>query len=62
MAVFATPEYMARLRRELRCGPQRRDKYQVVAAVVNLTGAPQSDTLEWKEVANQEPNNQHRAT
>jgi hypothetical protein len=39
-------EYMARLRRELRCGPQRRDKYQVVAAVVNLTGAPQGDTLE----------------
>jgi hypothetical protein len=112
---------MARLRRELRCGPQRRDKYQVVAAVVNLTGAPQNDTLEmalpglaspvvriqvvtrtmreedaaltldriaagevsrcllswislmrggaepgiiekWKEVANQEPNKQHRAT
>jgi hypothetical protein len=39
-------EYVARLRRELRCGPHRRDKYQVVAAVVNLTGAPQGDTLE----------------
>jgi hypothetical protein len=114
-------EYMARLRRELRCGPHRRDKFQVVAAVVNLTGAPQGDTLEmalpglaspivriqavtrtmreedaaltldriaagevsrcllswislmrggaepgiiekWKGVANQEPNDQHRAT
>jgi hypothetical protein len=39
-------EYVARLRRELRCGPHLRDKYQVVAAVVNLTGAPQCDTLE----------------
>jgi hypothetical protein len=39
-------EYLARLRRELRHGPERRDKYQVVAAVLNLTGPVQPDLLE----------------
>ena len=39
-------DYLASLRLELRHGPQRRGKYQVVAAVVNLTGAAQPDTLE----------------
>jgi hypothetical protein len=39
-------EYLARLRRELRWGPQRREKYQVVAALVSLTGPPQPDILE----------------
>jgi hypothetical protein len=39
-------EYLARLRRELRYGEGRREKYQVAAAVVNLTGPAQEDTLE----------------
>jgi hypothetical protein len=39
-------EYLARLRRGLRFGPQRREKYQVVAALVNLTGPAQPETLE----------------
>lgn len=39
-------EYVARLRRELRHGPDRRGRYHVVAALVNLTGPPQPDTLE----------------
>ncbi len=39
-------EYLARLRRGHRHGPQRRDKYQVIAALVNLTGPPQPDTLD----------------
>jgi hypothetical protein len=38
-------EYLARLRRELRHGFERRDKYQVVAAVLNLTGPAQPDLL-----------------
>jgi hypothetical protein len=39
-------EYLARLRRELRHGPERRGKYQVIAAVLNLTGPAQPDLLE----------------
>ncbi len=39
-------EYSARLLRGLRYGPQRRGKYQVIAALVNLTGPAQPDTLE----------------
>ena len=39
-------EYLARVRRELRHGPQRRGKYAVVGALLNLTGAVQRDTLE----------------
>jgi hypothetical protein len=114
-------EYLARIRRALRFGPQQRERYQVIAALVNLTGPPQPDLLRmalpgltapalrfsvavrtvrdegavltldhiaegvtsrcllgwislmrggaepgiierWKELANQEPNDQHRAT
>jgi hypothetical protein len=39
-------EYVARIRRALRCGLERRAKFQVIAALVNLTGPPQPDTLE----------------
>jgi hypothetical protein len=39
-------EYLARFRRELRYGPDRRGKFVVVAALVNLTGPAQADTLE----------------
>lgn len=39
-------EYLARLRRELRHGPDRRGKYQVAAALLNLTGPIQEKTLE----------------
>jgi len=39
-------EYLARLRRELRHGPDRRDKYRVVAALVHLTGRRAPDTLD----------------
>jgi len=39
-------EYLARLRRVLRWGPERREKYQVVAALVSLTGPPQPHILE----------------
>jgi hypothetical protein len=39
-------EYLARVRRELRHGPYRRDKYQVGAALVNLTGAGAVTPLE----------------
>ena len=39
-------EYLARLRRVLRWGPQRREKYQVVAGLVSLTGPPQPQSLE----------------
>ncbi len=39
-------EYAVRIRRGLRHGPERREKYTVIAALVNLTGAAQSDTLE----------------
>ncbi len=39
-------EYLARLRRALRWGPQRREKYQVVAALVSLTGPPKPHILE----------------
>lgn len=38
-------EYLAWLRRGFRHGPQPRDKYEVIAALVNLTGPPQPDTL-----------------
>ena len=39
-------EYLARFRREMRQGPERRDKYEVVAAVLNLTGPAQLNLLE----------------
>ena len=39
-------EYLARLRRELRHGPKRRDKFHVAAALVHLTGPPCVDSLE----------------
>jgi hypothetical protein len=39
-------EYLSRLRRELRHGPDRRGKFTLVAALVNLTGPAQTDTLE----------------
>lgn len=39
-------EYLARVRRELRHGPQRRGKYAVVGALLNLTGPVLRDTLE----------------
>jgi hypothetical protein len=39
-------EYLVRVRRVLRHGPQRREKFQVIATLVNLMGAPQPDTLE----------------
>jgi hypothetical protein len=38
-------EYLARLRRSLRFGPERRGKFQVAAALVSLTGPAQPDTL-----------------
>ena len=38
-------EYLSRLRRGLRRGPQRRERFEVVAALANLTGPPQPDTL-----------------
>jgi hypothetical protein len=39
-------EYLARLRRELRHGPHQKDKYLLGAALVNLTGAAQTELLE----------------
>ena len=39
-------EYLARLRRELRHGPGRRDKFRVAAGLVHLTGPRAVDTLE----------------
>lgn len=39
-------EYVARFRREQRAGADRRVKYQVAVALVNLTGPVQPDTLE----------------
>jgi len=39
-------EYLVRVRRMLRHGAQRREKFQVIATLVNLTGPPQPDTLE----------------
>jgi hypothetical protein len=39
-------EYLARLRRGLRFGPGRREKYHVAAALVSLTGPPQTAALE----------------
>jgi hypothetical protein len=39
-------EYLARLRRELRHGPRLRDRFQVAAALVHLTGPRSADTLE----------------
>jgi len=39
-------EYLARLRRELRHGPGRPDKFLVAAGLVHLTGPPSADTLE----------------
>lgn len=41
-------EYVGRLRRELRYGPGRRQKYRVVSAVINLTGKPQTGVLEMR--------------
>jgi hypothetical protein len=38
-------EYVARLRRELRHGPDQRGRYRAVGALVNLTGPAQPDTL-----------------
>jgi hypothetical protein len=39
-------EYLARLRRELRHGPKRRDKFRVAAGLVHLTGPPSADLLD----------------
>jgi hypothetical protein len=39
-------EYLARLRRELRHGPRRRDKFRVAAALVQMTGRRPLDTLD----------------
>jgi hypothetical protein len=39
-------EYVGRLRRELRHGPDRQGKYTVVPVLLNLTGPPQPDTLD----------------
>jgi hypothetical protein len=39
-------EYLGRLRRAVRCGPQQRERYQVVAALVSLTGPAQPDVLQ----------------
>jgi hypothetical protein len=39
-------EYMARVRRDLRHGPHGRDRYQVGAAVLSLTGTTPTDTIE----------------
>jgi hypothetical protein len=38
-------EYVARFRREYRHGPERRGKYRVVGAVLNLTGPVQENVL-----------------
>jgi len=38
-------EYLARLRRELRHGPRRRDRFQVAAGLVQLTGRRSARTL-----------------
>jgi hypothetical protein len=38
-------EYVIRLRRELRHGSERQGKYQVIGALVSLTGPAQPDTL-----------------
>ncbi len=39
-------EYLARLRRELRHGAKRRDKFHVAAALVHLTGSRSSPILD----------------
>ena len=39
-------EYLARLRRELRHGPRRRDKFRVAAGLVQLTGRRPAETLD----------------
>jgi hypothetical protein len=39
-------EYVVRLRRGLRFGPRRREKYEIAAALVSLTGQSPSETLE----------------
>jgi hypothetical protein len=39
-------EYVVRIRRILRHGPRRRGKFQVIATMLNLTGAPQPEILE----------------
>jgi hypothetical protein len=39
-------EYLARLRRELRHGPKRRDKFRVAAGLVHLTGSKSAETLD----------------
>src|SRR5947209_4784623 len=39
-------EYVIRIRRGLRFGPHHRARYQVVAALVSLTGPPQPATLQ----------------
>jgi hypothetical protein len=39
-------EYLARARRELRHGPYRRDKYQLGATLINLTGTTRTSSLE----------------
>jgi hypothetical protein len=38
-------EYLARFRREYRHGPERRGKYRIAGAVLNLTGAVQENVL-----------------
>jgi hypothetical protein len=48
-------EYAVRLRRALRHGPQRRGRFDVVVAVVNLAGAPQPDALEMSLPGQQVP-------
>ena len=55
-------EYVALIRRGLRFGPQRRGKYQVVAALVNLTGPSQTDTLEMGLFGLDIPNLGHAAS
>jgi hypothetical protein len=39
-------EYLARLRRALRFGPERREKFHVAVALVSLTGPPQNAALQ----------------
>ena len=39
-------EYMIRLRREVRHGPDRRGRYETAAVLLNLTGPPQTDVLD----------------
>ncbi len=40
-------EYLARVRRELRHGPARHEKYAVIGGVLNLTRSRQPDTFLW---------------